>query len=232
MTERPILFSGPLVRAILNGRKTETRRLVAKSTSKAFDQTGRACGWRPVPADAKRVDAAMKGEHERRSMLSCPQSGFIAPRIHTRDDLWVRESWRPLLELDDVKPSEIPIGATIMYEADGAWLPDVPGQVEAFGDLQPSIFLPRWASRITLRVTDVRAERLQAIDEAGAMAEGVDPLLPTPDDFDPSKCQRVLDPRAKFRELWDSINGKRDGASWAANPWVWVIKFEVAEVER
>jgi hypothetical protein len=175
--ERPILFSAPMVRALLSGRKTQTRR-VAKAR-KEGDIT-----WRTNP---------------------------ICPYGQPGDVLWVKETWRPC-------------------STGGAWyratrLGDDPGP------WRPSIYMPRWASRITLRLTSVRVERLQAISEEDANAEGVDELDGWMDEARLVAASVRLrapmeDARTWFAALWESIHGE---FAWDANPWVWVLGFK-AEV--
>lgn len=220
MTDRPILFSGTLVRAILDGRKTETRRLVTAGTSLCgFPELldvdyGNGVATTPINVNSKA-----------RLLVPLDKDGIgsvdVDPRIKVGDRLWVRETWRPTVEHDGSKPSLIPSGSTVMYEADRSWRQDVPGKAEAFGGLQPSIFMPRWAARIFLRVTEVRAERLQDIDEEGAKREGVDMTM---DAFAEGMASGHY--RSRFAMIWDRIYGKKPAASWAANPWVWVVKFE------
>ena len=178
MNERPILFSAPMIRAILSGAKTQTRRTVHP------------------------MHMSITGE-----LLRYPYG-------EPGDRLWARETWAhdaDSLEMlralvDDIMPTR---DYGPYYRATGAY--------EGSGlRWRPSIHMPRWASRITLEVTDVRVERLQSISEEDALAEGVDPL-------EWSGGPANADARAAFRELWESINGKR--APWATNPWVWAISF-------
>lgn len=223
MADRPILFSGPLVRAILDGRKAETRRLVTKATSLSL---GRERLWGPN-ADwlgatpwgiGLYVDCGAIGFDDR------PKPEILNPRIQPGDTLWVRESWRyQWVDADGMS-------CRLRYRADDAELALVvprPHAIDArirglqLGERwRPSIFLPRWASRISLRVTSVRAERVKDITHTSALREGVEPDRPG------------YSARVPFARLWDQINGKRPGASWADNPWVWVIEFEVDEAKR
>lgn len=113
--------------------------------------------------------------------------------------------------VDEVKPSDLPEAAPILRAADE---PDNWELESWMGKGRPSIFMPRWASRISLLVTDVSAERVQDITDMGALHEGISTNEGKP-------------LRDAFQMLWDQINGKREGAAWGANPWVWVIKFEV-----
>jgi hypothetical protein len=181
--ERPILFSAPMVRALLAGTKTQTRRI----------------------AQPKRSIEPMTDE--------CPygQPGG--------DRLWVRESWRADAAYDAMPPRDIPAGSQVWYEADTG-LPGLRGLVRQ-GKLRPGMFMPRWASRITLEVTEVRVERLQDISEADALAEGIVPGyggfgLPDGSHF------HAADPRESYFSLWEAINGR---ASVEANPWVWAVSF-------
>lgn len=159
------------------------------------------------------------------------------------DLLWVRESWRTDRGIDHEKPSNL-VNAPIRMEADGStWRPKM---LREPGKLRPSIYMPRWASRLTLRITDIRVARVQDISESDARAEG---CHGHPEDFDgapwcpacrgtgwvacapdgtETECGCVLGGRKEFRLLWDSINAKR-GHGWDVNPWVWAINFEVIQ---
>lgn len=201
MKERPILFSGPMVRAILDGAKTQTRRLCK------------------VPA------GYTMGERD--AWLPCPHG---APG----DRLWVRETWQTGKGLDEHSPSKITAIAMeagyatgwgpLHYAADGhsvgtAIFDQGSGNFGGmFGKVRQSIFMPRWASRILLEITEVRVQRLQDITEADARAEGV-----TPAPFCKSGRPSGMEHVEAFEDLWDEINGDR--ATWASNPWVWAISF-------
>jgi hypothetical protein len=175
MKERPILFNGAMVQALLAGTKTQTRRV----------------------AQPKRSIEPMTDE--------CPHG-------KPRDRLWVRETWaRPDRRADNLSPW--------IYAADYAARPLL--------RWKPSIHMPRWASRITLEITDVRVERLQDISEADAIAEGV-----VRDFLEGDKATlwrnyatsgTTICPVFSYQTLWESINGP---GSWDANPWVWTINFK------
>lgn len=206
MAEHPILFSGPMVRAILGERKTQTRRL-ARMT---------AAGHVKEPRGHRRWHPADPG-----SAAACP---FGAPGA----TLWVRETWYDDYALRDSEPKPTAPDNYIFYRADGeanTFLEDLEGF-----RWRPSIHMPRWASRLTLRVTDARIERLQDITEEDAKAEGVgDVLAAFPamghDQRLTSGDLAVEAPhRAMFAILWDEINGDR--ALWKSNPRVWVVSFE------
>jgi hypothetical protein len=193
--ERPILFSAPMVRALLEGRKTQTRRVVK------FRVTG--------PNPPQTLDF-YDGDKWKGTCHEDGRSGNalkLCPYGVPGDRLWVRETWSMAKSCNVHEP---------FYRADG----EASGRQttlsyhEREARWRPSIFMPRWASRITLEVTDVRVERLQEISEADALAEG-------------AKQHQDKDPdygyAGWYRALWESINGPD---SWAANPWVWVIEIK------
>lgn len=205
--ERPILFSGEMVRAILDGRKTQTRRIVkAKDSDPSRCITLRTLmanvqEWREQNGRWFGIDG-----YDTLVFADCPYG-------KAGDRLWVRETWgvgKPM----NAKPASRMIRKprSIWYAADDR--PDWAGKT------RPSIYMPRWASRITLEITAVRVERLNDISEEDAKAEGasIDGV------GNPGGPMRVH--QRAFKILWESING--DG-SWSANPWVWVIEFKRVE---
>lgn len=193
MTERPILCRPHEVRAILDGRKTQTRRIM-----------------KPQPPDGM----------SRHCWFNAPIYGFTAkeepssdwwkircPYGQRGDRLWVRETWQSLGMHDHISPRDIPVGTEIQY----------PATYDGWDSRKRSpLHMPRWASRLTLEITDIRVERLQGISEADAEAEGAEPVLVPPDG---GSCPHI----EGFERLWESING---AGSWDANPWVWVIGFK------
>lgn len=217
MADRPIPFSAPMVRALLAGTKTQTRRVV----------------------NDRHIDAAPPACFFQWLRENCPYG-------QPGDRLWVREAWRTADTLDSMSPSAIADKcldagyrkpwAPLQWEANGAknkdWSGFGPGNgvVVSPGKLRPSIHMPRWASRITMEVTGVRVERLQDISEADAIAEGVG-TPPTPAEYRDACGELVLPSRRTAREayrvLWEAINGPE---SWSANPWVWVVEFKRIEV--
>ncbi len=244
MKERPILFSAPMVRAILEGRKTQTRRVVQSvGSDDGFVLLDHGNGWWPYRSDdGERSFHTVKRNgnyYQDETPHSCPYGKY-------GDRLWVRETWR-IGAWDENRC------AFALDYCDGPrkqWI-DVPDPCCDDGELfnrlwqqstddalaagiksdhngnfkwepgqspcrwRPSIHMPRWASRITLEVTGVRVERLNDISGADAVAEGVKSRLP-----DNGIAQ------SEFAGLWESINGK---GSWYANPWVWVIEFKMVE---
>ena len=200
MKERPILFSGEMVQAILDGRKTQTRRVIKPQPKlySAMHRFNTFIQWKDI--DAKEIFAVIFiASH-------CPygQPGG--------DRLWVRETWAELCATDELS-GEVDLAYKATGWPDGEFGPDRNGK-----GWRPAIFMPRWASRITLEVTGVRVERLQDISYEDAEAEGA-PI---------EGGSIVQNRRIGFEHLWDSINAKR-GYGWDANPWVWVIKFRRVE---
>lgn len=205
--ERPVLFKDAMVRAILNGTKTQTRRIVKPQPE---TRPGMMC-TRLIFKDRKGLpllDEALEAPEPLLRRALCPYG-------QPGERLWVREAWAAPHAFDHLPPSLIPSDANFHYAAD-----------DSLGGLlgRPSIHMPRWASRITLEITGVRVERLQDISEADAMAEGIERDAIT-DDWS-SYGQFVgaaPTPKGSYRALWESINGP---GSWDANPWVWVIEFK------
>lgn len=202
--ERPILFSAPMVRAILAGTKTQTRRAVKPQPVESYSVLGdvrETRGWSWPMSD---------GQH-----LPCPGDAMLArcPYGEPGDRLWVRETFCTMIVNDWPNPVG-PIG----YRADGN-LEHNPGC------WRPSIHMARRHSRITLEITGVRVERLQEISEADARAEGAPPGHPSIDRV--SREFGFADfPRSWYGQMWEQINGR---GSWAANPWVWVLEFRKLE---
>lgn len=182
--ERPILFSAPMIRAILDGKKTQTRR-VAKLTEGGHVRLGMR-RWHP---------------HDEAARLACPYG-------QPGERLWVRETWQhedgSCADHKCGQPTHIYYKATEVAPETMYW--------------RPSIFMQRWASRLTLEIVAVRLERLKDITHEDAVAEGCYRIEP---------CEAYPHGnawgRAGYAALWESINGK---GSWDANPLVWVVEFE------
>lgn len=210
MKERPILFSGAMVRAILDGRKTHTRRVICTADDadyfvnfdgvrakfmKGGDAWYKAAPWQP--GDLLWV----------RETIQClGHDGKYENIYYTADDLIPGDAWSKL--------RKILKNEWTMYRG-------------VHNARIPSIHMPRWASRITLLVKAVRVERLQSISEADARAEGVSLCS----GWNASETKYGINYAGPFSHLWQSINGKRPGCSWGDNPWVWVIEFERIEKE-
>lgn len=243
IVERPILFSGAMVRAILDGSKTQTRRIMPtppstlRSTVPGY-YVDSYCSERKTEANPRGM-----GPHwcwwapDGRQGPDWIRCKYGVPG----DRLWVRETWR-------MRAWDENGDGSVEYRTDGArrnvtvltehyddwlekhcarltkagWLSDADGVMYHPKGIappwRPSIYCERWASRITLAIESIRVERLQSITEADAIAEGVESL------------GRVTEPRGAYAALWNSIN--EDRAPWTANPWVWVIGFSVVRGER
>lgn len=208
MTERPILFSGAMVRAILEGRKTQTRRIVTPPT-----------GYRWLVVD---VGTMVNDGGHKKHITDLPRRHGVAG-----DRLWVRETCRAE-ELDSGLDG-------VRYPTDDAFRP-IEDSLDAAtrwiglnayrgqkGATVPAIHMPRWASRITLEITGVRVERLQSISESDARAEGVT----IEEHHMRGYCAGAYRPPSirAFHDLWDSLNAAR-GHGWDVNPWVWVVEFK------
>lgn len=196
MRERGMVFSAPEVRALLDGTKTQARRVVggAPIPKGAHSPEQRSSLWTWMIGDGPAAYAV--GDR------ACP---YGAPG----DALWGRETWAPVLDYVDARHSD-ELVASVAYRA-------TYGGSHGLGfGWRSSTQMPRWASRISLEITDVRVERLQDISEDDARAEGV-------------ACDDYITPRAEFAELWDSVTQR---APWASNPWVWALTFKRIEDAR
>lgn len=214
MKERPILFSAPMVRAILAGQKTQTRRIVKPQPSPGFDPTvefyhraliGKDGEYFPDPV--LRYGAADENEDVR------------FPFGEPMDRLWVKETWGTTSGWDGIKPTDLPIyKVPIRYRADG---------FQWGGIWRPSLFMRRWMSRITLEIESVRVERLQDITEADAIAEGAEAQFRTviAHPLGVKDYHMGVSHRAGYANLWNHINDQNGPTSWEGNPWVWVISF-------
>lgn len=195
--ERPILFSGPMVRAILNGQKTVTRREIkpsmrsADSSFELHQQEDES--WRPMHTFDESCMDAKGTEHP----IACPYG-------QPGDRLWVREAWA------QINVAQAPGENWVVYR-------ECDNRTDYGGPWKPSIHMRRRDSRILLEVTDVRVELLQDISEEQAEAEGVGFLRHAPD------ADETLTAAQLFECLWSSINGDE---SWIGNPWVWVVEFK------
>lgn len=221
MPDRPILFSAPMVRALLAGTKTQTRRVIKLPK------------WAAEPPEFEVDDIGV-------SVISEKTGCFAAvPRVpNVGDRLWVKEQFIPDPSADDdawdhwkasyfewsgtgcrldMVPPTLRKPACVLFKADPRWQGD-----QGF-KWRPSIHMPRWASRLTLTVTDVRVERLHDISEADAIAEGV---FRTRSPNAAGDGWDWDDPRDGYRNIWDNINGP---GAWDANPWVVAVSFDVRQ---
>lgn len=220
MTDHPITFTAPMIRALLDGRKTQTRRPIKPSNS-LFNggrwtalHKAQTWDWNAAWVDPGPSPAGNSGPYLHLPWQDGPDadtfrdtSHRVYPVIQPGDRLWVKETWAH----DAPVPVQYKAGPHVGDDALGVrW--------------KPPMFMPRWASRITLTVTDVRVQRVQDISEADCYAEGID-------DFGRGTAMLHLAdgstygmPRACYLVLWENIHG-RD--SWQGNPWVWAYSFTV-----
>ena len=219
MKERPILFSAPMVRAILAGAKTQTRRVVKPPIGYRCPDAMKH--WTDVNFQNGRPVWLVRGEAGAFKWMPCPYG-------QPGDRLWVRETWAAHWMYDDVPHSVARSNRCDLQRTDNRWFAaDGDGAPSQHGSepnglrgrWRPSIHTPRWASRITLEITGVRVERLQDIRETDAQAEGAEPLLVPPDGGSTVYTEG-------YRHLWEQINGP---GSWDANPFVWVVEFRRAK---
>ncbi|WP_027188869.1 hypothetical protein [Desulfovibrio cuneatus] len=234
--ERPILFSAPMVQAIMAGIKTQTRRVITKKTVSCT-----------VDVDTQEVKQSHGPKCKGGSDCGCPAS----PYGKVGELLWVRETWATSQYCDKKKPSmlETPgngYGWPVWYAADNSvWWRGASKGGPAFttrGKWRPSIFMPRWGSRITLAIASVRVERLHSITEEDAMAEGVErATLPSgntvyrnymvennnsgPVVMPTIICRTAVD---SYQTLWQKLHGP---GAWEANPWVWAVTFTVSAMQ-
>ena len=207
MKDRPILFSGPMVRALLDGSKTQTRRVVKLKSHQQIEERDDGTQW-PWMYD---------GERDADCWLACPY-GQAGQRLWVRETFYAWGHWTKRLikkkgrEEWHFVDETLGSGNAYRYEADEK-LPRRKRELHEVGWWKrPAIFMPLAASRITLEITSVRVERLQDITRGDAMSEGCPfPNMATGDD-----------PRKWYADLWNQLNGP---AAWDANPWVWVVEF-------
>ncbi|EPV2319284.1 hypothetical protein ACV247_003300 [Pseudomonas aeruginosa] len=201
--ERPILFNDQMVRAILEGRKTVTRRVVKPQPDFLGSMVDPNTPFKTLDA----------GLHAR---ITCPYG-------EPCDRLWVREAWAADAQVDAIAPRDLSQGEPIWYPADFS-VRQTGCSMISKGRCRPSIHMPRWASRVLLEITAVRVERLQDISEEQALAEGVHG---EPCDHARQACSDIGcwgdTAKGAFGFLWEQLNG---AGAWQANPWVWVVEFK------
>lgn len=210
MKARPILFSAPMVRALLDGSKTQTRRIVKPQPERVY--------FADNEPSVQRMK--WKGTTYRPSYCLCP---YGVPG----DLLWVRETWGLSGDLADLSLRdyriEDPVSIIRMFGSSLKYRADRDGYDEATQSWRPSIHMPRWASRLTLRITDVRVERVRSLSRDDAKAEGVRQSEGWTSD-EKGRHFHAVSPIESFRHLWTDINGPD---AWSRNDWVWVVSFDV-----
>lgn len=196
MSEKPILFTADMVKAILDGRKTQTRRVIKPQPPEQMEPKDiHVSMYSPVRIDKNGIEEP--GDPIFGVYDDYGEWGVKCPYGIPGHRLWVRETFA--------------IDHVVVYKAD-----DPIVQPKRW---KPSIFMPRWASRINLLVKDIRVEQVQEISNEEALAEGCGSSMSLP---------YKREPRWIFMDLWNSINKKR-GHGWKKNPWVWVVEFELME---
>jgi len=223
MTDRPIIMTGESVRAILQGTKTQTRRVMKPQAS----HDARWCA--PGTLDGDTIDAYFLHPDSWTAWESYAVGDYGGPPYETTidlaircpygvagDKLYVKETWaHDCPHCDDPQCGN---SDHIWYRASEA--PIVAESFAGSARWRSSMFMPRWASRLTLEIVKVKVERLQDISDGDAIAEGVP-------DFSSPKLSpyMAMGVRAWYSDLWDSLNAKR-GYPWAASPWIWAIEFK------
>jgi len=232
MPEYPIIMTGESVRSMLDGRKTQTRRVpsTANSLLDGYRVGGRGalrCIWDGLDWSQAHVALAPLpvwglGPHW---VVPCPSYATdqrVSCLYQPGDRLWVRETWCTLRRHDHAPPRDIPCGAPTWFAADDS----VTGTDDVSHGWRSSRYMPRWASRLTLEVVSIRAERVQEISVRDCIAEGIN------HDADEAEVAMIVvtgdgDDRHKvrFADRWDRVNAKR-GYGWNANPAVWAITIK------
>ena len=226
MKERPILFSGPMVRALLAGTKTQTRRICKPAIAHNLSHVVEV----PDPQERGQVyNGTTFGDEEGSIQFTSPYGGV-------RDRLWVRETfyawgrWETRFSARKGREEWYFLDMTLECGKAYQYAGDRPQPLAGKRDggalpkwfKRPAIHMPRAASRILLEITSVRIERLQDISQADAQAEGAPPGHPSIDQI--SREFGYPDfPRSWYAQLWEEINGP---GAWAQNPWVWVVEFK------
>jgi hypothetical protein len=210
MTEHPIIFNAQMVRAILAGNKTQTRRIVKHVNSIIDGHRNSGMPWNGFDFDDAWVDPGSSPAGNPGPYLHVPRpddgsTHRLYPLWQPGDRLCVLENWQASSKYDQSTSSEIPAGESINYMSTNGVTWD--------SLKRNALFMPLWASRITLEITGMRVQRVQDISEEDALSEGV------LQDVDESNTVFV---KGRFCSLWNAIYGL---GSWDANPWSWVIEF-------
>lgn len=227
--EHGTLFTGQMVRALRAGRKTETRRIVTRANSLVDGDTpavlaGALGAWPALDFSHAWVDRGPSPAGNPGPYLKVPDPSNgtvhrVYPRVQPGHYLWVRETWRGFdLDGDRFKVEYAAGGRARIHGLGGedGWSEIYVKAARRYPKWQPSLFMPRSASRILLRVVAVEPQRLQAIRHQDALAEG----------FDYGEDGRGDEPLAQFGMLWHELHGKKPGEDWLSNPWVWVRRFQ------
>ena len=222
--ERPIIFSSEMIRAILDNRKRQTRRVVKFRTksAKLFGQQqehfelksaypAREKGWIFWSSDSPGLAEFTKRAYS---------DGITSPYGEPGDRLWVKEAWYTSKKYDPLPPAKFPVEAKTIFRYLGSR-----AKPEWAGRTRSARFMPRWASRITLEIVNVRVERLQDVSDDDAKAEGFEYYGETLfKDYGEILAEHTA--IYKYASYWDLLNA-RQGFLWKSNPWVWMIEFRM-----
>ena len=240
MMERPILFSGPMVQAILAGRKTMTRRIakhIKELNIESYEREEKLFTSWTVKFEPgfRKIRASHSGGLLTKEEALCFIANEYCPHGRIGDRLWVREAFGEVYDI--CEHPEMDSCPDERWHIEWKYRADSEQPVIEHGYFtgwKPSIHMPREVSRIVLEITDIRIERLQDISEADALAEGVEPVEIICSRDGEKTAYRDYEfsgiypnsPKDSFKSLWRKING---ADSWAANPWVWVVEFKVIQ---
>ena len=211
--KKPILFQSEMVRAILEKRKRQARWIITDRRKECQEAVEKADAVHWVDGMIEGQPLGISGWFFQEGARLFTGTKLACPYGQPGDRLWVREAWRTIQGADDIPPRNLMnVEQFTTYEADEP-------KPSGMGKLRPSMFMPRWASRLTLEIVSVRVERLQDISDADALDEGVTQWAKGA--LSPAG-QNELSAIGQYGMLWESINGPD---SWAANAWVWVVEF-------
>lgn len=227
MADRQIGFKAPMIRALLAGRKTQTRRVI--KAARVF-ATPECPAWTLRGDDlARALQGAARFRRAFEWQAPATRTGWLAHIGYAPGDhLWVREAWRSEAAYDDLSPAQMGGEEPIRYEADGHHQSWGYPAISRLGRFRAGMRMPRWASRITLVVTEVRVQRLSEISRDDAIAEGIERvgggMLRWENWATGIEGMHGMSPQSAYALLWNAINGP---GSWEASPWVAAYTFTV-----
>ena len=212
MTDRPLLMSGPMIRAVLDGTKTQTRRVLKPQPEYSEAEMYSRSQGELLVGDLATNEVVF-------SRRNAPAQ-VVKVRPQLDDRIYVREAWRTWESVDHLPPRDLTQVETVQFEADGKTENGM--TMSRPGKFRQGMHMPRWASRLTLVVTDVRVQRVRDISRQDCVAEGCK-------GFVSNDGEDGETPEEEFQGLWNTLNADR-GYGWAVNPWVVAITFETHKV--